>query len=151
MYFPSTPTNLNQVTKSPIAHVLFTLIVQLLKADRERLETVAPKFPLHDLSSPPISSSLHPLKHLWKFLFASIVAVPNRKSIIIIDALDEVPNNSTPEMRQNFLRNLLQLRADVSNTGVDLKIFLTSRPYDDIKKELSSIPSIERDKERQGE
>jgi hypothetical protein len=74
--------------------------------------------------------------------------LPSQQAIIIVDGVDGI---AVEGMRQSFPRNLLSMHKEVLARGViDCKIFVTSRPFDDITRELKEVPNIKRDKERQG-
>lgn len=134
-----------------IARILSTLIVQLTRGSSKRRELVTGQHRLLQSLSPPSSSSVSEpqIDDLWRLLSALIMALPSHQLIIIIDAVDEIRGEAA---RQKFLKNLLQLHKQVlaEGRGIDFKILVTSRSYDDITKELKALPSIERDTERQG-
>lgn len=124
--------------------------MQLLQRNLKRLKPVTHQLQLLESLSSPTTSSVSELQlqHLWKVLSASLIALPSQQLIIIIDGVDEITGEKA---RQTFLKNLLHLHKEVLAGGVvQFKIFLTSRAYDDIQKELKGIPNIERDKERHG-
>ncbi|RYO97166.1 hypothetical protein DL765_011288 [Monosporascus sp. GIB2] len=143
----SPPSETRATAENQIAQVLGTIISQLLHSDRKRLELVVQQCPMPEQPRHPTPSSPPQpfLNELWKILSASVMAVPSRPVIIIIDGIDEV---RTEEARQMFLQNLLQLNNEVKSKGVrGFKVFITSRPFDDIKKALNGVLNIEKDKE----
>lgn len=150
IYFCPSVVNMNQTAESQIAQSLSTLILQLLRSDEERLELVVQQCPSSRLPDQHItfSPTQAVLDDLWKILSTSVVTLHTRQVILIIDGIDAI---RTEMARQTLLRNLLQLRSEVLSTGfTGLKIFITSKPFEDIKQVLSAVPSIEKDKERQG-
>ncbi|KAI2621919.1 hypothetical protein GGS26DRAFT_255256 [Hypomontagnella submonticulosa] len=131
--------------------LLGTLISQLLRKDNGRLKLVFQRCPLPELSNfkdfPNLPLEQQPLLNkLWETLSTSVTAVPSRQIILIIDGIDSL---KTEQSRQIFLRNLIHLHREASSIVAGFKILITSRPLDDIKKELVGLPSIDKDKERQ--
>ncbi|RYP49296.1 hypothetical protein DL768_004979 [Monosporascus sp. mg162] len=149
IFFCSTLFGIRSTAESQIAQVLAKIISQLLHSDQKRLELVVQQCPMPELLRQriPISPSQPFLNGLWKILSASVVAVPSRPVIIIIDGIEVLRSE---EARQMFLQNLLQLKNEVKSKGVrGSKIFITSVPFHDIKKALTGVLNIEKDKERQ--
>lgn len=137
-----------------VARLLSTLLSHLLPRNGERLELVADTCPLPDIpdvqdGETPFQPSQSLLNGLWKSFSALITTPPGCKVTMIIDAIDDI---QLEEERQLFLRNLIQLRAEVMSRGVgSLKIFTTARPYNDIREALDGFLTINKDKERERE
>ena len=135
--------------QAQVARLLLTLVCQLLRSSSTRLGRVDDQFQLSDLNIAALPENPPPalLHTLWRILCASIVALPQRSVILIIDGIDKINDEVT---RRAFLRNLLRLEDEVLSHHTDvLRILISSRSYPDILEELSSVEKIERDKERQ--
>jgi hypothetical protein len=138
-------------TKNQVAQILTAIIYQLLHSNRERLEFVIQNYPVGSLAfqTSLVSPSPSLLDYLWKILFVSITAVPTCPTTLIIDGFDEL---RTEVERRAFCNNLLRLQTEIATKGTrGFKTFITARPYNDIKKALTGVLTIERDKERQRE
>lgn len=131
------------------AQILSTIVNQLLHSNRKRLELVAQQCPVPKLSRQPtpVSPSQSFLDELWNILLVSVMVVPTCPVTIIIDGIDELRTEGT---RQMFCKNLLLLHTELASKGIrGFKIFITARPYNDIKKVFTGVLNVERDKERQ--
>jgi Cdc6-like AAA superfamily ATPase len=149
IFFCLPPSDSRATATDQTAQVLSTIVRQLLHSNQKRLELVVQQCPMPELLRQRISMSPSQLllNELWKILSASVIAVPSHPVIIIIDGIDEL---RTEEARQIFLQNLLQLQSEVKSKGVrGFKIFITSKPFNDIRKTLTGVLNIEKDKERQ--
>lgn len=137
------PTNtMDPTPEMQIVRILSTLLGQLLRMSSKRLELVAKECPFPHVQSQKVPC----LDDLWEIFSTSVTVLLERKITIIIDGIDAVRSQ---EARQSFLNNLKVLRAEVISRGVaGFKIFIASRPFEDIKEELGDFLSIEKDKER---
>jgi hypothetical protein len=137
--------------ENQVAEILSAIVYQLLQSNQERLELVIQKCPVPKLARQPTPASPTPslLDELWDILFISIMAIPTCPTTLIIDGLDQLGNEVA---RQTFCNNLLRLQIEIATKGIrGFKIFITARPYNDIKKALAGVLTVERDKERQRE
>lgn len=143
------PAHMRLTPERQITQILSMLVSQLLRSNEERLELVAKQcqLPVQPRQQASVSSSQSFLRNLWRILFTSVTALPRRPVIIIIDGIDTF---LTERARQDFLKKLLELHTRVRTEHFSsFKILITSKPFDDINKELAGVPNIERGKEMQ--
>lgn len=148
-FCPSSDTR--RAPEAQVIQILSTLTRQILGEDDVRLESVTrdcqfPE-PCHRLVPSLVPTTID---CLWR-IFSKAVRVKQRSpTVILIDGVDKI---QPLQERQMFLRNLLQLRHEVQSAGVTgFKIFVTSNPFEDIKKELAGTDEvlvIERHREEQ--
>jgi hypothetical protein len=84
-------------------------------------------------------------RNIWKLLETLIMTVPNYEAVIAIDGIDELGIST----RTSFLENFCALQANIQGSTV-IRVFMSSRPYADIKEVIGHYSNIERDMERKG-
>jgi hypothetical protein len=130
--------------------ILSYIASQLLRNDKNRLRKVSQQRPPQEWlpARIPLSFEGNFLQSLWGLVWDSMTAGSNCEIVLVIDGVNEI---EPEEARGAFLSNIVTLfnRAK-SEKHITLKVFVTSLPFEDVQKAFKDLPSIEKDKERQG-
>lgn len=145
---PSTGTR--QTPETQVTGILSTLICRLTCENQDRIEAVTQDCELPEQRRQLIPSAVPAtVIGLAKILSTAIKVKACNPIVIILDGIDMIQ----PEQeRTKFLQYLLHLRQETMSTRINFKLCLTSRPFEDIKRELDGAQGVfvvERHKEEQ--
>jgi hypothetical protein len=139
-----------QMGSIKIERILGYIASQLLRNDKNRLQNVSQQRPPQDWlpARIPLPFEGDFLQSLWGLVWDSMTASSNREIVLILDGVNEI---RPEEAREVFLSNIVtHFNRAKSEKHITLKVFVTSLPFEDVRKAFKDLPSIEKDKERQG-
>ena len=139
-----------QMGSIEMERILGYIASQLLRNDKNRLQNVSQQRPPQDWlpARIPLPFEGDFLQSLWGLVWDSMTASSNREIVLILDGVNEI---EPEEAREAFLSNIVtHFNRAKSEKHITLKVFVTSLPFEDVQKAFKDLPSIEKDKERQG-
>lgn len=139
-----------QMGSIEIERILSYIAGQLLRNDNTRLQNVSQQRPAQNWlpARIPLPFKGDFLQSLWGLVWDSMTASSNREIVLILDGVNEI---GPEEAREAFLSNIVtHFNRAKSVKHIAVKVFVTSLPFEDVQKAFKNLPTIEKDKERQG-
>ncbi|KAI1388442.1 uncharacterized protein F4822DRAFT_246736 [Hypoxylon trugodes] len=119
--------------------ILISIIFQLIKKkDRSGLTQATPGPWNSSLDGPDMTNQL------WRLLEAVVSGISDKDTVFLFDGIDILDR----ETGSAFLRNLLHFEKRVSDSGVTIRVLISSRPEPYIQETLAHYASIGPEKER---